>query len=506
MSDQRTFRLQQTVEALSNASNTEEYVDSLQSLKLLLQDRTVTVSTDTINLLFSLLDYEDGYVVELSSSCIALVLAKEDYNQISDLYQSYLIMGIQMPTERVRTLALSQIAKCLASNETVERFLSTPELFELVLGSLADERIGFATQTGVFLSKLADYINGAKAFFRPSAKPILLKLSETNEIVRSRLWDLMVPICCKYRAVFDEFEASGLLKHMVSDISSEDPLLVMNTVHLVANLADTDYALAFLDDEGIIRSITSWALPKEYSAGDRLIVCSALKFLGRIGETHNVKELHEKFSILDAILHQIKSQDSIVKIVAIRTLGLLGRSGSGVEAMYSHGTLRPFIDLVVRSTGELRVPCLESVMMLLEIRGQHDAEKSRYCQLFYTELDAASRPRHAGFLAILVSNTKQAFDDLRYVSYGVIQALSEHRWGRELIVSSTSTINHLLNRDVEPSFEGKKWKFSIIRHLANAPDMDQIVSEATLARLKEYLRQGAYFNQTNVSVAMESST
>jgi hypothetical protein len=41
-------------------------------------------------------------------------------------------------------------------------------------------------------------------------------------------------------------------------------------------------------------------------------------------------------------------------------------------------------------------------------------------------------PRHAGFLSILVANSKQAFDDLRFVSYGVIQALTEHAWGRQV--------------------------------------------------------------------------
>jgi hypothetical protein len=34
------------------------------------------------------------------------------------------MIGIKMPIERVRMLALSQIAKCLASNETVDRFVS----------------------------------------------------------------------------------------------------------------------------------------------------------------------------------------------------------------------------------------------------------------------------------------------------------------------------------------------------------------------------------------------
>jgi hypothetical protein len=109
--DQRAYRLQKTIEVLSEASNSEEFIDALQSLKLLLQgkypfnrqtlilsanntcyllDRNTVVPTDTINLLFSLLGYEDGYVVELSSSCIALVLAKEDYNQVADAYQVWL--------------------------------------------------------------------------------------------------------------------------------------------------------------------------------------------------------------------------------------------------------------------------------------------------------------------------------------------------------------------------------------------------------------------------------
>ncbi|KAI8052388.1 26S proteasome non-ATPase regulatory subunit 5 [Syncephalis plumigaleata] len=478
--DQRAYRLQKTIEALSEASNSEEYIDTLQSLNsskpplILLAnntycsiDRNAVVPTDTINLLFSLLGYEDGYVVELSCSCIALVLVKEDYNQVADAYQ--------MPIERVRTLALSQIVKCLASNETVDRFLATPDLFELVLKSLADDRIGFATQ-------LADYINGAKAFFRPTAKPILVELSETNEIVRSRVWDLIVPMCCKYRFIFDEFESSGLLKHMISDISSNDPLLVMNTVHLIASLADTDYALAFLDDEGIIRSITNWALTDENSASDRLIICSALKFLGRVGETHDVRKLQDDFAILDAVQRQIKSPDSIVKTVAIRTLGLLGKSANGAAAIQ------------------------QTTMMILEIRNEKDAAKTGSCQQFYYELDAATKPQNAGFLSVLVANTKQAFDDLRYVSYGVIQALAEHRWGREIIASSSHAMNHLLNRDVEPSFEGKKWKFSIIRHLANAPDAEHFFDDSMSHRLQEYIRQGAYFNPTNVSVAMESST
>ncbi|RKP27239.1 26S proteasome non-ATPase regulatory subunit 5 [Syncephalis pseudoplumigaleata] len=468
----------------------------------------MAVSTDTTGLLFSLLSFEDSYVVELSCSCIALVLAKEDYNEIADAYEDYLVAGLQMPIERVRMLALSQIVKCLAANETVHRFVC----------HAAWNEAAHAYCAALSSVQLSDYIDGAKAFFRPTAKPVLVELSEKNEIVRSRLWDLLVPMCCKYRFIFDAFEASGLLKHMIGDISSKDPLLVMNTVHLIASLADTDYAMAFLDDEGIIRSITGWALADEDTAGDRLITCSALKFLGRVGETHDVRELNEKFAILDAVQRQLTSSDAIVKAgdwkeedacihtVAIRTLGMLGRSASGAAAMQQHGVLGPFIELVVRAMGELRVPCLESVMMLLEIRGEKDAMKTGPCQQFYHDLDAATRPQHAGFLAILVANTKQAFDDLRYVSYAVIQALTEHRWGRESIAASSHAMNHLLSRDVEPSYEGKKWKYSIIRHLASAPDAEQFFDATMLHRLKEYLRQGAYYSPSNVSVAMESST
>jgi hypothetical protein len=63
-------------------------------------------------------------------------------------------------------------------------------------------------------------------------------------------------------------------------------------------------------------------------------------------------------------------KNSPIKIqsIAIRTLGMLGKTGNGVATMQQHGILRPFIDLVIRSLGELRVPCLEALMLLFEIR------------------------------------------------------------------------------------------------------------------------------------------
>lgn len=46
----------------------------------------------------------------------------------------------------------------------------------------------------------------------------------------------MVPICCNSQNAFRQFEACGLLKKMLNDISSKDPLVVMNAVDLVSNV------------------------------------------------------------------------------------------------------------------------------------------------------------------------------------------------------------------------------------------------------------------------------
>ncbi|RKP04664.1 26S proteasome non-ATPase regulatory subunit 5 [Thamnocephalis sphaerospora] len=363
MAAQRNRQLHATLEQLFEAASMSELVDALYSAKLLLNDRTVEVPEGTVERLFGLLSIDGVEVLELTCGCIELTLARTGYRDVADKYKEYLAIGLQSPDSRVRNLALMQIVKCLASKEETESFFAS-NLLEPIVRSLNDPSAQYAERAAEFLCKAAKRAGKAEPLFQQHIVNIYKQLVASDAVVRVRLWNLMVPICCWSQMAFEQFQGVGLLQRMLDDITAQDQLVAMNAVYLVAQLADTQYALEFLGDAGIIETIVKWAKTDEDSLADCVTIGAALKFLGRIGESHDLATLDERFHILDVIAAQLAGHDTTIKTIAIGVTGTLGQSAAGLRALTNSALLRQFVELSARSIGDLRVPCLDALAKL----------------------------------------------------------------------------------------------------------------------------------------------
>jgi hypothetical protein len=55
-----------------------------------------------------------------------------------------------------------------------------------------------------------------------------------DDLVRFRLWNFIVPVCCDAELAFEKFEQAGLLIMLLKDVNSKDSLIATNAVSLVA--------------------------------------------------------------------------------------------------------------------------------------------------------------------------------------------------------------------------------------------------------------------------------
>jgi len=108
-------------------------------------------------------------------------------------------------------------------------------------------------------------------------------------------------------------------------------------------------------------------------------------------------------------------------------------------------------------------------------------------------------------LFTLISNAKQTLEELRIVSFAIMQKMALHPWGQTEMTISREFIDYILNRSTETTKLGKEWKFMIIQTLVKAPNAENIISSNIFDRLTRYLREGPFYMRNEAAVAFANA-
>jgi len=107
--------------------------------------------------------------------------------------------------------------------------------------------------------------------------------------------------------------------------------------------------------------------------------------------------------------------------------------------------------------------------------------------------DEDKRPAEPPLLLKLVKEPKEL---LRYASYGLLQAIVIHGWGKRKVASTAGLLEHLLDRSTEGEKLGKEWKFAVLQGLGARINLHHDV----LVRIQKYLSDGPFFAGSQVAV------
>ena len=113
---------------------------------------------------------------------------------------------------------------------------------------------------------------------------------------------------------------------------------------------------------------------------------------------------------------------------------------------------------------------------------------------------------HSKPLETIHSMCKQPFLEIRCPSMAILQAIANQKWAQVVMNSQPGFHEYLLDRSTETKKEGKESKYEVIKELAEAPTSGEVFGRPFLLRLKEYVRDGAFYVKVQSEVALEGAS
>ncbi|CAB4378858.1 unnamed protein product [Rhizophagus irregularis] len=452
---------------------------------------------------FTLLGGYSDAVTSTTCKILEKLLQSMNYTDIiSSGLKEHLALGLQFNSSEVRILALCQVEKCLESETAVQDLVSSP-IFPVMLEGLGYEDILISAKVTEFLIKLANHAGGLHAIFDSGSIAILNQLSQGNESVKFRVFDLISQISISSPEAFQLCESSGALNAITSEFNSTDLLLKLNAIETFSKINQSHAGYIFLERAGILQSLVD--VMTQDDDGDIVLVlvkCAALKFFGKLSEIEEAdfSEVNNKYKILSIIDSYLLGSNLDLKITTINIIGVIGSNPRGLKLLNASVALGNFMDLYQHSAGDIKIVCLQTISCLFGASETPPTELSDIAHQIYFQIGGAPTP-----LSTLISNTKQTLEDLRIASFAIMQKMALHPWGQTEMSNSKEFIDYILNRTTETTKLGKEWKFTIVQTLVKAHNAENIIPPNIFDRLTRYLREGPFYVKTEATVAFESA-
>lgn len=190
--------------------------------------------------------------------------------------------------------------------------------------------------------------------------------------------------------------------------------------------------------------------------------------------------------------------------VAVDTLGLLGSSSAGREALEVCGTLlrdaiKAIGEIVSSGRSDLRVRALQSLAIFFSYCEEGTSDTSGWTsRQWFHHL-------HTTPLSIVMSILRQPFSDLTTGALELLRAIAPYEWGQRELSGHPSLLEYLLDRRVSLNKDGKELKFGIVQCLVNSTTAESCFGSPNFLKLRKFHREGPFFVTGEQALAMDES-
>ena len=186
--------------------------------------------------------------------------------------------------------------------------------------------------------------------------------------------------------------------------------------------------------------------------------------------------------------------------IAMDTFAVLTSTFIGKKAMMKNclsdlkDSLKHIGQLLSGTQSEVRVHCLQCLATVYLI--EDEEEHSALCQEWFQLISPA-------LLSCVLKILKLPFIDLRSSSLNFVLSLASHKWAQEQMKDQPGFVEYLLDRRTESEKTSKELKYSIIHCMAESPFAENSFGSQLYLKLREYIREGPFYENTEAAVAFE---
>uniref|UniRef100_A0A8P4JY65 26S proteasome non-ATPase regulatory subunit 5 n=1 Tax=Dicentrarchus labrax TaxID=13489 RepID=A0A8P4JY65_DICLA len=457
---------------LEEISGVEDPIEELQSLKTAVLSIPVSALRDSVsgqrlNVIFSLLNSNQREQVELCVDILERILMALSPTCLAQNYRVELQGGLTHPNQTVKILALTQ-----------------------------------AIQT---LSKLSHSKPGLDKLFQSDMLKVMKDVMATSDIVRYRIYELVVEISSMSPISLGYCANSSLISQLLGELTGDDVLIRATATEMVTTLAHSQHGRQYLAQQGIMDKISNMIRGAETDPFSSLYLPGLVKFFGNLAIMDSPQQVCETYpAFQNKVFEMALDPDPVMIGVALDTLGLLGSSVEGKQVLQKTGekfksVLLRMSQLASAGATDLRVRSLDAISQLLTLQPEQQTEDL----LALTESWFHLLSNHP--MDMISNISTQPFPELHCGALGIFTAIATQPWGQKLMISTPSFMEFVLDRSTGQTKEAKDAKFALVGSLVCSSTAAEILGSQHYIRLKTYLREGPYYVSAVATVSTEGA-
>uniref|UniRef100_A0A671W8E0 26S proteasome non-ATPase regulatory subunit 5 n=1 Tax=Sparus aurata TaxID=8175 RepID=A0A671W8E0_SPAAU len=469
-----------TIETLlEEISGVDDPIEELQCLKTALLSIPVSALRDAVSgqrfhVIFSLLNSNQREQVELCVAILERILVALSPVSLVQNYRVELQGGLTHPNDTVKILALTQIGRIVENPDALAEILNNPDILRAVIHCIGAEKIAVPKQAIQSLSKLSHSKPGLDKLFQSDLQKIMKDVMATSDIVRYRIYELVVEISSVSPISLGYCANSSFISQLLGELTGDDILIRATAIEMVTSLAHSQHGRQYLAQQGIMDKISNMIRGAETDSFSSLYLPGLVKFFGNLAIMDSPQQVCETYpAFQNKVFEMALDPDPVMIGVALDTLGLLGSTVEGKQ--------------VLQKTGEK----FKAVLLRMSQLASSGA----------TELRVRSLDE---YLLPYISFT-QPFPELHCGALGIFTAIATQPWGQKLMISTPSFMEFVLDRSTGQTKEAKDAKFELVGALVCSSTTAEILGSQHYIRLKTYLREGPYYVSAVASVSTEGA-
>lgn len=376
---------------------------------------------------------------------------------------------------------------------------------------MIEEELSVSKQSYKLIMNLSKIRSGSSNQIYIFTDPILSTLKEMlgieKDALKLRVLELMVDISRHSDEHMNNVAKEGFLQSLFDDLKKDQDVLVqLNAIELVSNLAESKHGFDYLNSLTILTQMDSRL--NEISSGSlsHFLMPGYIKFFGRLAH-HKPSTFSTDYPIFKSILINMLNNDSDQEqqLLALEVLAHVSLKQEGKQ-MLLNNVNKSIQDLLYENlrsklksgTSEAKVRALDVFSDLIRM---HDSDQDLIDDNLAKEL--FEKLYGLQTMEFFTDLARKPFADISKGAYNVLMATTVYSWGIEMLRNVAGFFEYLLDRSTAKEKEAKDRKYALIVSVCGQSQVHNIIPPEVLKQLITYTKQGAYYVESIVEVAID---
>jgi len=309
---------------------------TLEQLRVLLVSVSVQELKDyvpkiDVDRLFTCLTTTDREQIRLTCEVLSIILGCLPAGKALTKHEDLFLEGLIHTEDQVKNMILHQLQRI--ADDDHRALLSHSDLILSCLRLMGSDDLNTASNARrIFTSLCSKADDSSDMLISPPVINEVKLIAASNDIIRYRIYEIMILLCCTSDSKLSSIDATGLLQPLLSDVNSDDILIQLNALELLGTLVVHQHGREYLLRNETIRNISDQLSRSLSDPLASLTSPGLMKFLG-IFVHSQPDRLSQLTAFTDTLMRIIEDSEMSLQTVAIETVSFIATETRGKKAL-----------------------------------------------------------------------------------------------------------------------------------------------------------------------------